>query len=111
MRESAFIGVLENQLEVRTTLKGTPVVNLELSVSERKGDGVDKHIFRVTVFGTAATRIYKQARIGSEIVAFCKPESREYKDSQGRTKRSEDHIANWIRVCVSEETEVDTYGD
>lgn len=107
MRQSLFIGKLESKPEVRYTQSGTPVSTLYLNVLERKGESWEAHKFRISVFGKNAERVARQAREGSEIVAICKPESREYKDREGRTRRSEDHVASWIRVCVTDGTEAD----
>lgn len=103
MRQSIFIGKVKLPVDLRTTQQGTPIATLQLAIYERKGDVWEEHEFKVIVFGESAKRIAKQAQVGSEIVAFCRPESREYTDQGGRKRRSEDHVANWIRVCVPEE--------
>lgn len=108
MRQSIFIGKLENKPELRSTAAGTSVATLSLMVSEKKGETWETHRFKLTLFGYNAERIARQANVGSEIVAICRPESREYKNREGRLIRSEDHVCSWVRVCVSDGTENDS---
>lgn len=109
MRQSAFVGKLLHAPKLARTQTGTPVLNLELLDRERQGETWVEHKFKIVVWGTSAERIARIAKEGSEIVAFCRPEGREYRDSQGRTRRSEDHVASWIRVCVEDGAEGGTH--
>lgn len=103
MRRSDFVGKIHRPFTLKKTNSGTSVLNIEIQELEKKGETWEEHIFRITVWGKAAERIARQAKVGSEIVAFCKPESREYRDPSGRTKRSEDNVASWIRVVLPED--------
>lgn len=104
MRQSIFIGTVTTTPELRTTHEGTPVCNLEILVRERKGTGaMEEHRFPITVWGIAAQRVARQAKAGSEVVAFCKPENRTYQNKNGQQRTSRDNMASWIRVCQPED--------
>lgn len=105
MRQSILIGRMNGAPQLRETAGGTPVLNFELVTRERRSESFEDHAFKLVVFGENAKRIAKQAKDGSEIVAICKPESRQYTDKSGRPRRAEDHNCTWIRVCVSEGAE------
>lgn len=100
MRQTVLIGRLTAAVDVRTAQTGTPFAEIELLVREKKGETWEDHRFPVTVYGESAKRIARQAVHGSEIVAVCKPESREY-----RGKTYQGNVASWIRVCMSDEEE------
>lgn len=103
MRQSVFIGRVTVQPELRKTETGTSVLNLEVLVRERKGEGWEDHRFSIVCWGMAAERVARQAAPGCEVVAFCKPESRTYRGRDGRERKSQDHVASWIRVCQPED--------
>lgn len=103
MRQSIFIGKLAEKPELRHTPAGTPVTTVTLKVLEKQGEGWSEHRFRVTVWSEAALRLCRQAQKGSELVAVCRPESREYTDREGRKRLSQEHVASWVRVCVPAE--------
>lgn len=103
MRQSIFIGKLTHAPELKTNAAGTPILEIELMVRERKGESWEDHRFQMTVWGDAAKRVAKQGKHGSEIVAFCKPQAYEYTTKSGGKRWSEDHVATWVRVCMPEE--------
>lgn len=100
MRQSIFSGTIQNEPILRKTFSGSDVLNLDVLVRDPQGDGFVENLFKVAVFGKQAKGIALQAKIGSEIMCVCRPESRQYTDKNGRSRRSEDHIAMMIRVCL-----------
>jgi single-stranded DNA-binding protein len=105
MRTSAFIGTMVGKPELRHSQSGTPILDITLRVKERKGETWEEHLFKMTAFGQMAERVSRQAKDGSEIVAFCKPENRKYTDKNGRERMSETHMVSWVRVCLTDGTE------
>ena len=103
MRQSLFIGRMVADPQLRETQTGTPVLNFEMVTRERRQESFEEHTFKIVVFGESARRIAKLAKAGSEIVALCKPENRQYTGKDGRQRTATDHAAQWIRVCVEDE--------